>query len=100
MFIEEYWKLIIGISLGLSFVIFGTVFWDSATEDYYEKLNNKTYKIESCIQYMDLGSIADRDECVQKKQIGGTFLAVGILTLWGTLFFNKEYLSMIFKKYF
>ena len=66
MFIEEYWKLVIGITLGLSFVIFGTVFWDSATEDYYEKLNNKTYKIESCIQYMDLGSIADRDECVQK----------------------------------
>ncbi len=100
MFIEEYWKLVIGITLGLSFVIFGTVFWDSATEDYYEKLNNKTYKIESCIQYMDLGSIADRDECVQKKQIGGTFLAVGTLILWGTLFSNKEYLSSIFKKYF
>jgi hypothetical protein len=100
VFIEEYWKLVIGITLGLSFVIFGTVFWDSATEDYYEKLNNKTYKIESCIQYMDLGSIADRDECVQKKQIGGTFLAVGTLILWGTLFSNKEYLSSIFKKYF
>ena len=49
---------------------------------------------------MDLGSIADRDECVQKKQIGGTFLAVGTLILWGTLFSNKEYLSSIFKKYF
>jgi len=98
--IEEYWKLVIGITLGLSFLIFGTVFWDSATEDYHNKLNGKTYEIESCIQYMDLGSIADRDECIQKKQIGGTFLAVGTLILWGTLFFNKNYLSIIFKKYF
>ena len=99
MFNEEYWKLVIGITLGLSFVIFGTVFWDSATEDYYEKLNDKTYEIESCIQYMDLGSIADRDDCIQKKQIGGTFLFVGTLILWGTLYFNKEYLSILFKKY-
>jgi hypothetical protein len=49
---------------------------------------------------MDLGSIADRDDCIQKKQIGGTFLFVGTLILWGTLYFNKEYLSILFKKYF
>ncbi len=100
MFIGEYWKLVVGITLGLSLLIFGTVFWDSATEDYYEKLNDKTYEIDSCIQYMDLGSIADRDECVQKKQIGAVFLVIGALILWGTLFFNKENLFAIFKEYF
>jgi hypothetical protein len=49
---------------------------------------------------MDLGSIADRDECVQKKQIGAVFLVIGALILWGTLFFNKENLFAIFKEYF
>ena len=101
MFIEDYWKLIIGITLGLSFLIFGTVFWDSATDEYYNKLNGETYEIESCIQYMEppLGSISDRDECVQKRQIGGTFLGIGTVILWATLYFNKEQISILFKKY-
>ena len=101
MFIEEYWKLIIGITLGLSFLIFGTVFWDSATGDYYNKLNGETYEIESCIQYMEppLGSISDRDECVQKRQIGGAFLGIGTVILWATLYFNKEQINILFKKY-
>ena len=38
MFIKEYWKLVIGTTLGVCFLIFGTVLWDSATEDYYNKL--------------------------------------------------------------
>ena len=101
MFIEEYWKLIVGITLGLSFVIFGTVFWDSATEDYYNKLNGETYEIDSCIQYMEppLGSMMDRDECVQKRQIGGAFLGIGTVILWATLYFNKEQINILFKKY-
>ena len=101
MLIKEYWKLVIGITLGLSLLVFGTVFWDSATGDYYNKLNGETYEIETCIQYMEppLGSISDRDECVEKRQIGGIFLGLGTLILWATLYFNKEQISMLFKKY-
>tara|TARA_Y100001960_G_C14237854_1_gene616901 strand:+ start:94 stop:408 length:315 start_codon:yes stop_codon:yes gene_type:complete len=101
VFTEEYWKLIVGITLGLSFLIFGTVFWDSATGDYYSNLSQKNYEIETCAQYMDppLASISDRDECVQKRQIGAIFLAAGTLTLWATLYFNKEKLSLLFKIY-
>ena len=99
MFIEEYWKLVIGITLGLSLLVFGTVFWDSATGDYYNKLNGETYEIETCIQYMEppLGSIQDRDECVQKKQIGGIFLTFGTFTLWITIYLNKEYFELLFR---
>ena len=46
-----------------------------------------------------LGSISDRDECVEKRQIGGIFLGLGTMTLWATLYFNKEQISMLFKKY-
>ena len=101
MFIEEYWKLVIGITLGLSLLIFGTVFWDSATGDYYNKLNGETYEIETCFQYMEppLGSLSARDECVEKRQIGGIFLGLGTLILWATLYFNKEQISILFKKY-
>ena len=101
MFTEEYWKLIVGITLGLSFLIFGIVFWDSATGDYYSNLSQKNYEIENCAQYMDppLASISDRDECVQKRQIGGIFLAMGTITLWATLYFNKEQINILFKKY-
>ena len=101
MFIEEYWKLIVGITLGLSFLIFGTVFWDSATGDYYSNLSQKNYEIETCAQYMDppLASISDRDECVQKREIGGTFLGLGTCTLWATIYFNKEQINLLFKKY-
>jgi len=42
--IEQYWKLTIGITLGICLVVFGSVFWNSATEDYYNKLTNKKYK--------------------------------------------------------
>ena len=101
MFILGYQKLVIGITLGLSFLIFGTVFWDSATEDYYNKLNGETYEIDSCMQYMEppLGSIGDRDDCLQKRQIGGAFLAAGTFVLWGTLYINKELLSALIERY-
>jgi len=102
VFVEEYWKLVIGTTLGVCLLIFGTVFWDSATEDYYNKLNEETYEIDSCLQYMEppLGSMMERDECLQKRQIGGTFLGLGTIILWGTLYLNKDYLSTIFNKYF
>ena len=82
-------------------LVFGSVFWNTATEDYYNKLNGETYEIETCIQYMEppLGSISDRDECVEKRQIGGIFLGLGTLILWATLYFNKEQISILFKKY-
>ena len=35
MDITEYWKTIIGITLGLSFLVFGLAFWNSATADDY-----------------------------------------------------------------
>ena len=77
MFILGYQKLVIGITLGLSFLIFGTVFWDSATEDYYNKLNGETYEIDSCMQYMEppLGSIGDRDDCFRHYE------AIGLNTI-------------------
>ena len=46
-----------------------------------------------------LGSISDRDECVQKRQIGGAFLGIGTVILWATLYFNKEQINILFKKY-
>ena len=46
-----------------------------------------------------LGSISDRDDCVQKRQIGGSFLGIGTVILWATLYFNKEEISILFKKY-
>tara|TARA_B100002052_G_C15799117_1_gene560203 strand:- start:697 stop:999 length:303 start_codon:yes stop_codon:yes gene_type:complete len=98
--IQGYQTLAIGLTLGLSFLIFGIVFWDSATEDYYNKLNGETYEIDSCIQYMEppLGSIGDRDSCVQKRQIGASFLILGTISLWVTIYFNKKYLYNLMKK--
>jgi hypothetical protein len=100
VFVEEYWKLVIGTTLGVCLLIFGTVFWDNATEDYYNKLNGETYEIDSCLQYMEppLGSIADRDECLQKRQIGVTFLTIGTFILWLTMYTNKHYLSTIINR--
>jgi len=46
--IENYWKLVIGATLGISLIIFGLAFWNSATEDYTSHLNDKTYEITSC----------------------------------------------------
>jgi hypothetical protein len=45
-------------------------------------------------------SIGDRDECLQKRQIGGSFIGAGTLVLWGSLYLNKNYLSTLFEKYF
>ena len=81
MEIENYWKLVIGTTLGISLIIFGLAFWNSATEDYVSHLNEKTYDISSCQQYMDLGSIADRDDCLQKRKTGGIFISLGIFAI-------------------
>ena len=102
MLIQGYQKLVIGITIGLSFLIFGTVFWDSATEDYYNPVSEKTNKVGTCSDYMEypIYSIGDRDKCLQKRQIGGSFIGVGTLVLWGSLYLNKNYLSVLFEKYF
>ena len=89
----------IGATLGISLIIFGLAFWNSATEDYTSHLNDKTYEITSCQQYMDLGSIADRDDCLQKRKTGGIFISLGIFALWGTIYTNKDYLTDFMKKY-
>jgi hypothetical protein len=96
--IENYWKLVIGTTLGISLIIFGLAFWNSATEDYVSHLNEKTYDISSCQQYMDLGSIADRDDCLQKRKTGGIFISLGIFALWGTIYTNKDYLTDLMKQ--
>ena len=102
MFTEKYWKLVIGTTLGICLLIFGTVFWDSGTEDYYNPVTEQTNKIETCSDYMEypIYSIGDRDDCLQKRQLGGIFIGLGTLVLWGTLYLNKDYLSILFKKYF
>jgi len=96
--IEPYWKITIGITLGICLIIFGLAFWINATEDYYSHLNEKTYEIESCQQYMDLGSIGDRDDCLQKRKLGGSFIGLGTAFLWGTIFTNKDYLLNLMKE--
>ena len=52
--------------------VFGSVFWNTATEDYYNKLNGETYQIDNCLQYMEppLSSMEERDDCNQKRQLG------------------------------
>ena len=49
-------------------LVFGSVFWNTATEDYYNKLNGETYEINSCLQYMEppLSSMEERDDCTKK----------------------------------
>ena len=68
-------------------LIFGAVFWNSATEDYYNPLNEVTYEINSCLQYMDppLSSMEERDDCIQKRQLGGIFTVFGVIILWATV---------------
>jgi len=81
-------------------LVFGSVFWNSATEDYYSVLNEKTYEINNCLQYMEppLASIQDRDDCVQKRQLGGVFTAIGAITLWATIYINKDYIMKLMKE--
>ena len=95
MEIQDQWKLVIGTTLGICLVVFGLVFWNSATDDYYNKLNGETYEIESCLQYMEhpLNSIGDRDDCLEKRKLGGLFIGLGIFALWGTIYTNKNYLT-------
>ena len=102
MFVEEYWKLVIGTTLGVCLLIFGAVFWESATEDVYNPVSENTNKVETFSDYMEytMYSIGDRDECLQKRQLGGTLLGLGNIILCGPLYLNKDYLSTIFKKYF
>ena len=80
-------------------LIFGTVFWNRATEDNYNKLNGETYEIDSCLQYMEppLASIQDRDECLQKRQFGGLFIVSGVVILWATIYINKDFIWQLLK---
>jgi len=81
-------------------LVFGSVFWNSATEDYYNPLNEKTYEINSCLQYMDppLNSMEDRDKCLEMKQIGTIFIIAGAIILWLTIYLTKEYLFKLINK--
>ena len=88
----------IGATLGISLIIFGLAFWNSATEDYTSHLNDKTYEITSCQQYMDLGSIADRDDCLQKRKIGGIFISLGNDAVSAEIYTNKDYLTDLMKQ--
>ena len=47
---------------------------------------------------MELGSIGDRDDCLQKRTLGGSFIGLGTAFLWGTIFTNKDYLNELRKK--
>ena len=80
-------------------LVFGSVFWASATEDYYNKLNGETYEINSCLQYMEppLSSVEERDYCTQKSQLGGIFTTIGIVSLWATIYINKDYIFQLLK---
>ena len=100
MEIKNYWKLVIGTTLGICLIVFGLAFWNSATEDYYNTLNSQTYEFESCSQYMEypLYSIGDRDNCLEKRKSGGLFIGLGIIALWGTLYTNKDYLIEFMKE--
>ena len=99
MEIENYWKLVIGITFGVCMLVFGSVFWNTATEDYYNKLNGETYEIDSCLQYMEppLSSMEERDACTQKRQLGGIFTTIGIVSLWATIYINKDYIFQLLK---
>lgn len=101
MEIENYWKLVIGITFGVCMLVFGSVFWNTATEDYYNKLNGETYEIDSCLQYMEppLSSMEERDDCTQKRQLGGIFTTIGIVSLWATIYINKDYIFQLLKYY-
>ncbi len=80
-------------------LVFGSVFWNSATEDYYNKLNGETYQIDDCLQYMEppLSSMEERDGCAQKRQLGGIFTTIGIVSLWATIYINKDYIFQLLK---
>ena len=99
MNIENSWKLVIGITFGVCMLVFGSVFWNSATEDYYNKLNGETYQIDDCLQYMEppLSSMEERDDCAQKRQLGGIFTTIGIVSLWATIYINKDYIFQLLK---
>ena len=99
MEIENYWKLVIGITFGVGMLVFGSVFWNTATEDYYNKLNGETYEINSCLQYMEppLSSMEERDDCTQKRQLGSIFTTIGIVSLWATIYINKDYIFQLLK---
>ena len=99
MEIENYWKLVIGITFGVCMLVFGSVFWNTATEDYYNKLNGETHEIDSCLQYMEppLSSMEERDDCTQKRQLGGIFTTIGIVSLWATIYINKNYILQLLK---
>ena len=80
-------------------LVFGSVFWNTATEDYYNKLNAETYEIDSCLQYMEppLSSMEERDDCTQKRQLGGIFTTIGIVSLWATIYINIDYIFQLLK---
>ena len=100
MEIQDYWKLVIGTTLGVSLIVFGLAFWNSATEDHYNPVTEKTHDIETCSDYMEypIYSIGDRDDCLQERKTGGIFISLGIFALWGTIYTNKDYLTELMEQ--
>jgi hypothetical protein len=47
---------------------------------------------------MDLGSIEDRDDCLQKRKSRGKFISLGIFALWGTIYTNRDYLTDLMER--
>ena len=45
-----------------------------------------------------LSSIEERDDCIQKRQLGGIFTAFGVVTLWATIYINKDYIMKLMKE--
>ena len=101
MEIQDYWKLVIGITLGVSLIVFGLAFWYSAVEDHYNPVTEKTHVIETCSDYMEypIYSIGDRDDCLDERKTGGIFISLGIFALWGTIYTNKDYLQKLMENY-
>ena len=101
MEIQDYWKLVIGITLGVSLIVFGLAFWNSAVEDHYNPVTEKTHVIETCSDYMEypIYSIGDRDDCLDERKTGGIFISLGIFALWGTIYINKDYLQKLMENY-
>ena len=45
-----------------------------------------------------LSSMEERDDCTQKRQLGGVFTAIGVVSLWATIYINKDYIMHLLKQ--
>ena len=45
-----------------------------------------------------LSSMEERDDCIQKRQLGGIFTVFGVIILWATIYINKDYIMKLMKE--